>query len=364
LLEALARDFEPDALHGRASLELVRELGVIQALLDGLKARVAKRVDDTCAYVALHDRNAKHTVARAFGVGPGEAQRAIDLAERLDQLPATDAAVRSGQLSAKAASMIAEAAVHNPAAEIALLDAARDGLVPLKDACVQARAEVEDSEVRAKRLHAQRGLWIWTDTEGMVCGKFRLTPEVGGQIKAVVEEAVQKTFRARRDPESREPHEAYAADALADAFLGDGPQGARATVHLLADHAAVVRGFALPGETCEIPGVGPVNAQYVRDLLGDAFVTLVIKKGKDITTVAHLGRHIPAELRTALIAGGRECDVAGCHNRGYLELDHSHPVAKGGLTSWWNLRWLCYLHHKRKTQGAELPRKPRPPGAS
>jgi hypothetical protein len=172
---------------------------------------------------------------------------------------------------------------------------------------------------------------------------------------------VQKTFRARRDPESREPHEAYAADALADAFLGDGPKGARATVHLLADHAAVVRGFALPGETCEIPGVGPVNAQYVRDLLGEAFVTLVIKKGRDITTVAHLGRHIPAELRTALIVGGRECDVAGCHNRGYLERDHSHPVAEGGLTSWSNLRWLCYLHHKRKTQGAELPRKPRPP---
>ena len=87
----------------------------------------------------------------------------------------------------------------------------------------------------------------------------------------------------------------------------------------------------------------------------------MIKKGKDITTVAHLGRHIPAELRTALVVSGRECDVDGCHNRGYLEIDHSHPVAKGGLTSWSNLRWLCYLHHKRKTQGYELPRKPRLP---
>ena len=357
LLEELARDFEPDALHGRASLEVARELGVIQALLDGLKARVAKRVDDTCAYESLHDRHAKQTVARAFGVGPEEAQRAIDLGERLEQLPVTDAAVRAGQLSAKAAQMIAETAVHNPAAEIALIETAREGLKPLHDACVQARAEVEDPDARAKRLHAKRGLWMWNDTDGMVHGKFLVTPEVGGQIKAVVEEHVQKTFRARRDPESREPHEAYAADALTEAFLGDAPMGVKASVHVLVDHDVLTRGSALPGETCEIPGVGPVNAQFVRDLLGDAFVTVVIKKGKDITTVAHLGRHIPAELRTALIVAGRECNVEVCHNRGYLELDHSHPVAKGGLTSWSNLRWLCYLHHKRKTQGYELPRK-------
>ena len=352
LLEALARDFEPDTLHGRASLELAQELGVIQALLDGLKARVAKRIDDTCAYESLNDRHAKQTVARAFGVGPEEAQRAIDLAERLEQLPATDAAVRAGQLSAKAASMIAETAVHSPAAEIALIETAREGLKPLNDACVKARADGEDPETRAKRLHAKRGLWMWNDVDGMVRGKFLVTPEVGGQIKAVVEEYVQKTFRERRDPESREPHDAYAADALAEAFLGEGPKGVKPNVHFVVDYNAFTRGFALPGETCEIPGVGPVNATYVRDLLGDAFVTLVIKKGKDITTVAHLGRHIPAELRTALIVGGRECDVDGCHNRGYLELDHIHDHAKRGPTSWWNLHWLCYIHHQRKTRGA------------
>jgi hypothetical protein len=352
VLEALARDFDASALHGRASLELARELGVIQSLLDGLKARVAKRVDDTCAYMALNDRNAKQTVARAFGVNPSEAQRAIDLAERLEALPATDAAVRSGQLSATAAQLIAETAVHNRAAELGLIEAARDGLVPLKDACVQARAEVEDPDARATRLQSKRAFWMWNEPDGMVGGKFYVTPEVGGQIKAVVEEYVQKTFRARRDPASREPHEAYAADALAEAFLGDAPMGVKASVHVLVDHDVITRGCALPGETCEIPGVGPVNAQWVRSLLGDAFVTAVIKNGKDITTVAHLGRHIPAEIQTALIVGGRQCDAEGCHNRGYLERDHDQDFAKGGLTAWWNLHWLCYIHHQRKTRAS------------
>ena len=43
-----------------------------------------------------------------------------------------------------------------------------------------------------------------------------------------------------------------------------------------------------------------MNVEWVRSLLGDAFLTVVIKKGKDITTVAHLGRHVIAEVQTAL----------------------------------------------------------------
>ena len=73
------------------------------------------------------------------------------------------------------------------------------------------------------------------------------------------------------------------------------------------DHSILALGDALPGATCEIPGVGPVNAQWARDLLCESFLTFVVKKGKDITTVAHFGRHIPAELRTALVVSGREC---------------------------------------------------------
>ncbi len=145
------------------------------------------------------------------------------------------------------------------------------------------------------------------------------------------------------------------------------------TTHVVIDHEAVVRGNALPGETCEIPGLGPVNAQWVRELLGEAFVTAIIKKGKDITTVAHLGRHIPAELRTAMIVTGRECFVEGCGCREYLELDHCEvDFAKGGPTALWNLGWICSPDHRRKTQGWLLgppdpitgKRRLDPPGAS
>ena len=80
-------------------------------------------------------------------------------------------------------------------------------------------------------------------------------------------------------------------------------------------------------------------------------MTAIIKKGKDITTVAHLGRHIPAEVRTALIVGGRECCVEGCNNRGYLEIDHREEFAQGGPTSYQNLGFVCWGDHDKKSKG-------------
>ena len=124
-----------------------------------------------------------------------------------------------------------------------------------------------------------------------------------------------------------------------------------ATVHVVIDHGALMRGGPVAGEVCEIPGVGPVDVSWVKELMGSAFLTAVIKKGKDITTVAHLGRHVPAEVMTALIVNGRECCVEGCYNRGYLEIDHRHEYAKGGPTSYRNLGYFCSGDHDKKTKG-------------
>jgi hypothetical protein len=195
---------------------------------------------------------------------------------------------------------------------------------------------------------------MWTAGDGMFEGHFRVTPEIGGQIKSALDDRVQRIFRSRRTNGPHESLEAYAADALADLVLARPDakkQAPSITTHVVIDHAALVRGNALPGERCEIPGVGPVNVEWVRNILGDAFVTAIIKKGRDITTVAHFGRHIPAHLRTAMIVGGRECDTEGCHNRGYLELDHDRDFAHGGPASWQNIRWKCSICHHRKTQG-------------
>jgi hypothetical protein len=272
----------------------------------------------------------------------------------LEALPTTDAAVRDGRLSERQAHMIAGAAKINPAAEDDLIATAAAGLMTLRAACVSARAVAEDGKARSARQRSARHHRMWSDDDGMLQGHYRLEPEIGAAFKAVIDQETQRIFRARHAEGHREPHDRYAADALVDAVVSAEANAKAIDVqlHVIIDHAALVRGDASEGETCEIPGVGPVPVAWVRDLLGSAFVTAVIKKGRDITTVAHFGRHIPAELVTAMIVGGRECAIENCEARGYLERDHSEiDFAAGGPTAYWNLAWLCYVHHLRKTQG-------------
>ena len=378
-LESLAGEFESDALCGEEAVRVVTVLGAIHRLTDGLLAKAARRVADTSAHVRDGDSSAAQFYARAVGVGAGEAHRVLGMAKRLEALPETAAAVREGRLSGRQAQLVAGAATRNPRAERELLAAASAGMVPLRDACVAARAAVEDPEKRRARQHRARRGRVWTAEDGMIEGDFRLEPEVGGPCKAVLDAEVQRIFRQRRKSGEHESHEAYAADALASLILEGSTQtsgmAAKRTatnVHVVIDHAALVRGHAIAGERCEIPGVGPVNARWVREQFGEAFLTAVIKKGRDIATVAHLGRHVPAVVRTAMIVGGRECEVVGCHGRGYLERDHSEvDYAQGGPTARWNLAWLCSVHHRRKTRGWRLgppdpqtgKRSLRPPGA-
>ena len=158
---------------------------------------------------------------------------------------------------------------------------------------------------------------------GMIVGNYRLAPEVGGPIKTLIETEAQRVFRADKAGTDHEPLEAYAADAFAALVLGDRTlpepvKGVNATVHVRLDYAVLARGGAVDGEVCEIPGVGAVDFNWVRDLIGSAFLTVVIN---------------------------------GCNNRGYLERDHVHDHAKDGPTSFTNLGWLGYLHHRLKSSG-------------
>ena len=346
-LDEIALAFDASALSLQASERVVDELAWIRNLVDGMIAKTAKRVAES------GESDGAARVGRSLGLGAGAVRGVIEMAKKLEQLPATDAAVREGRLSADQAQMIAAAATKNPAAERDLLAVAERGLAPLRDACVKARAAVEDPAARATRHHQQRRFSMWTDADGMIAGNFRLAPEVGGPIKAVFDKAVQRIFRDHKAGTDHEPLDAYAADAFATFVLGEetDARGYGATVHIVIDHGALIRGGTADGEVCEIPGVGPVDVSWVRKLIGSAFLTVVIKRGKDIVTVAHLGRHVPAEVQTALVVSGRECDVEGCNHRGYLERDHTHDHARGGQTSFANLGWLCYLHHRRKSSG-------------
>jgi len=377
-----------DGLSGAQARQVLERAGRVRRLADALVVEVTARLAETAG-----TREVTGMVASVTGTSAGEAERLVSLAGGLARLgPARDA-LAEGRVSVAQAAVIAEttAAVDDAGGgagtavvvETRLVRTAEtQGLGVLRREATEARAVVEDPAARARRQRTARSLRCWTDVDGMVAGWFRLPPEGGAEIRAILEDRTRRIYRAA-PAGAREPIERYAADALVDLVRAgtdaereagvrrDGPSrssdastatratragkvapGIRPVVHIVVDHAALVRGATSDGERCEIPGVGPVDPTWVRQLLGDAFLTLMIRKGRDIRTVAHVGRRVPAELHSALVASGRECDVAGCARASYLELDHCEiDHARGGPTSYQNLTWLCWEHHQRKTRG-------------
>jgi hypothetical protein len=138
-------------------------------------------------------------------------------------LPEIDAAVCAGRLSARQVELVADAATFNPGAESDLIAAAGEGMVRLRAACVTARAHAEDETARATRQHAARTCRTWTAADGMVEGHFKVIPEIGGQIRAVLDAGTQRIFRARRTTGPHEPLDRYAADVLAELLLAQTP---------------------------------------------------------------------------------------------------------------------------------------------
>jgi hypothetical protein len=64
--------------------------------------------------------------------------------------------------------------------------------------------------------------------------------------------------------------------------------------------------------------------------------------------VSHLGRTIPARVRTAVEELYQECCVEGCHEARHLEIDHNIPIEAGGRTELANLSRPCVFHHRYK----------------
>jgi hypothetical protein len=121
------------------------------------------------------------------------------------------------------------------------------------------------------------------------------------------------------------------------------------SVILRVDLAALRRGELGQGEVCEIPGVGPVPLAVARQLLGDAFLKLVITDGVDVQSVCHIGRHVSAFIDTALSERDPVCVVPGCEVASFLERDHwREEYAKGGPTDLPNLCLVCRRHHYLK----------------
>ena len=369
---------------------LVAWFARIERLAVAGKTIAAARVADSGTWQRSGERSAAEWLAKQAGSTVGDARSTLQTGAQLADAPATDAALRAGELSAKQAEAVASAAAADPDAEPRLLALARhQSLQKLRDEAARVRAAAEpDPAARHERIRKSRFWRRWTDPEGARCGTYRMTPEAAALLEAAAQPFIDAVIDRARATGEHEPFEAYAADGLVDLAAStmrpddgdvdrggpapDGPmpsspmpssptprppRGGRGRRRLrdrreligIVNLESLRRGTAEPGEVCEIAGVGPVPVEVAREVMGDALLRIVIRDGTDIRTVVHTGRLASALQETAvLVRSGGRCERPSC-DLPISEIDHTDDWRRSHVTTLDDLAGLCATDHDRKT---------------
>jgi hypothetical protein len=337
---------------------VVGDAGAIEKMMATLASLAAARMAGAGPR-STAGRQAARDLAHATGTSLNDATRALEASKQLGSQPDVAAAARAGQLSRPQLALVSDAVATNPGAADRLLELARTGsLQELADESARARVANEDLEARRKAVHAARSLRQFTDGTGTWQMHAKGTPEDGAKIMAAVRPFAEAAFEQARKQARREAPEAYGYDGLVALATAGGAQSPRTDMIVRADHAAIVRGYPIDGEVCEIAGFGPVSPQVVLDIMGtgDPFLKALVTKGKDVVSVAHLGRRPNAHQQTALDWLFPTCAAEGCGTRaGWLQTDHREDWARTHVTVLDLLDRLCRFHHGLKThQGWRL----------
>ena len=117
------------------------------------------------------------------------------------------------------------------------------------------------------------------------------------------------------------------------------------------DLDVLLRGVALEGELCEVPGYGPIPVSLINDLQanGDLFVSAVLTKARQVVGVYRDRRRPDVYQQTALEFLYPTCAAAGCNRRAGLDFEHRHDWAKTHYTVYDLMDRLCWHHHQQKT---------------
>jgi hypothetical protein len=347
-----AAGFEADRWTGADCAELAEAWAVVAKACQAASARAAVRAVEC-------NQGDVEWVARTAGSTPAQARDVLATTGALAACPATSEAVASGAVSLAQAREIVAAEAVAPGSEVELLEvAATSGMAGLRAASRTVRLAAIDRDELHRRQVEARSVRHWIDGEGMVAGQFRLPPAAGVSFVRRLDAETDRLRRAARCAGRDEPREALAADALLRMTSGRGRGKSKsADVVFVCSLDAYRRGHNEGDELCHVIGGGPVPVDVVRDAVADdAFVKAVLLRGTEIHTVAHLGRRMPAVLRTALELGpapgfeGAVCVEEGCDRRCGLQWDHVDPVANDGPTSYVNLEPRCGPHHCDKTE--------------
>ena len=288
----------------------------------------------------------------------------------------------------------------------------------LQEEVTRIRAANCDLEARRRAIHAKRSFRRWTDSDGAFNARIYGLPEDGALLFQALDPIRRRLIikhREERPDQPNEPLDALDYDAalvlaatavgapaeLSPEQLGEldlfphaadppgaptnsepdlftptgadssGPaadQGASPPtrrrrrrlaggsykVIVRVDYDALIRGFAVDGETCDMTGSGPVAVSTVAKIIEttNPFIAAVLIRNKKLEGVYHHGRKATSHQQTALEFFYPTCAAAGCHAHLGLQNDHRVDWARTHHTLLAELDRLCPHHHNLKTRNS------------
>jgi hypothetical protein len=309
---------------------------------------------------------------------PGAARAAVQLARRLDDLPATAEAFGRGEMSRAHAMVLAD--VYTPE-RAEMLDELEPKLVGVaRELCPRGFRRVvrhvvdsidgDGGAAVANEQYARRWVSISRTLDGMVVLDGQLDPDSGEVVLTALEAWMHddRTDRSCSVGERR-------ADALvgvcrqaiahSEAWLrGPGPRRRqRPHVSAVVD-LELLREFPDPTDLLRLvrgegAHAGQLPSETLRRLSCDAGIARVITDGRsEPLDVGRTTRTIPPAIWRALVVRDRHCTHPGCDKPpGWCEAHHRTHWADGGPTNLANLELLCWRHHRTRHEGARSKRE-------
>jgi len=293
----------------------------LEARLDELITQQrALRVEELAVRKVLDERGqvdlAEHVLRGAHNESPRTARQSLEMARRLESLPAIAAAAHAGALSPDQLKPLVEIATPETDAHWAERGPGR-APVDLERKARQQRG-VTDEEATARR-EARELKWWWERDTGMLALRGRLPDVDGAVVRGVLERMVERMRPAKGQPWETRAHRG--ADALVDlaknyADATPGRTRAHITFHVP------------PAGPAEVDGI-PIAESTLAELADDATITAVTVDEGQLWGARTDTDDVPTETKRFVRARDQHCRVGVCEE---TDCDYHHlvPRSEGG----------------------------------
>lgn len=297
-------------------------------------------------------------LASRLRIGVQAATREVRSARALQEMPATQTALGTGEISGQAVGLLVRARESHPGAfgqdEALLLEAAKKLRVRDLYRTVEHWRQAIDSAGKAEEeelSYHRRRLYISSTLYGTVRMDGEFDPETGNTVIAALNAVQDADAHGGRRPDVRSAAQRR-ADALGELChqwmnSSDRPNVAGERPHM----SVIVDVEALAGRgdaRAELGNGSPIHPESARRLACDAAISRVLTTGR--SEPLDVGRRtaiVSPVTRRALVVRDGHCTFPGCERPSdWCDAHHVRHWADGGPTALSNLILLCRPHHR------------------